>query len=167
MQHLKLGNWNSGFVKLGVRWAEPDIKWKSIWNQSRKTPNFLKKKFRFGRFRIREKMWWTCYRTMMVMVSLTLKMRTIPTLTTKMTNCKVFPFPPEIIQFQMIHLPNCSQSTTILPFRNLLKYCSDKKIKTKMSPFSLFPSIFWINMKENNDWKVIQCMIKKALNILS
>ena len=99
--------------------------------------------------------------TMMVMASLTLKMRTIPTLTTKTTNCKVFPFPPEIIfQFEMIHLPNCSQSTTILPFRNLLKYCSDKKIKTKMSPFSLFPSIFWINMKENNDWKVIQCMTK-------
>merc|ERR1719507_1939523 len=42
--------------------------------------------------------------TMMVMASLTLKMRTIPTLTTKMTNCKVFPFPPEIIQFRMIHL---------------------------------------------------------------
>merc|ERR1719464_1630591 len=68
--------------------------------------------------------------TMMVMASLTLRMRTIPTLTTKTTNCKVFPFPPEIIQFDlMIHLPNCSQSTTILPFRNLLKYCSDKKNK--------------------------------------
>merc|ERR1712051_860393 len=75
--------------------------------------------------------------TMMVMASLTLKTRTIPTLTTKTTNCKVFPFPPEIIfQFEMIHLHNCSLSTTVLPFRNLLKYCSDKKIKTKMSPFS-------------------------------
>merc|ERR1711934_826710 len=74
--------------------------------------------------------------TMMVMASLTLKMRTIPTLTTKMTNCKVFPFPPEIIfQFEMIHLPNCSQSTTILPFRNLLKYCSDKKNKNKNVSF--------------------------------
>ena len=24
LQHLKLGNWNSGFVKLGVWWAERD-----------------------------------------------------------------------------------------------------------------------------------------------
>ena len=92
-------------------------------------------KIRFRRFRIRENMWWTCYRMTMVMASLTLKMRTIPTLTMKTTNCKLFPFPPEIIQFEMIHLPNCSQSTTMLPFRNLLKYCSDKKNKNKNVSF--------------------------------
>ena len=120
-------------------------------------------------------MWWTCYRMTTVMASLTLKMRTIPTLTMKTTNCKVFPFPPEIIQFEMIHLPNCSQSTTMLPFRNLLKYCSDKKIKTKMSPFSICISCtFWIKMKvmvfccQNCSdllWEMIVLLFEKTFEI--